>query len=138
MLELLEHRLHGVRDQKHGPLPAVIRVAAQAALLVIAKYYALSDDNEVYRIAIGKTKSLTRFTTDPLAVMCPDKKTAWFNENPDWRPEDRAEVLKVVQTRWEQSYSGLPSEHHQPAPVRRTNSVIIITSSSFTFANPLR
>ena len=33
--------------------PSVIRIAAKAALLVIGKYYALTDDNEVYRIAIG-------------------------------------------------------------------------------------
>ena len=33
--------------------PSVIRTAAKTALLVIRKYYALSDDNEVYRIAIG-------------------------------------------------------------------------------------
>jgi hypothetical protein len=34
-------------------LPEVIRVAAIAGLLVISKYYALTDDNEVYRIAIS-------------------------------------------------------------------------------------
>ena len=33
--------------------PAVIRIAAEAALTMIGKYYALTDDNEVYRIAIG-------------------------------------------------------------------------------------
>jgi hypothetical protein len=53
MLETLEHRLTAVRDNKHHSLPPVIRIAAQAALFVVEKYYALSDDNEVYRIAIG-------------------------------------------------------------------------------------
>jgi hypothetical protein len=55
MLEALEHSLHNVREQKLHPLPVVIRIAAQAALLVIGKYYGLSDDCEVYRIAMGES-----------------------------------------------------------------------------------
>lgn len=52
MLEAMEHDLKKVRALE---LPTVIRIAAIAALLVIslAKYYALTDDNEVYSIAIG-------------------------------------------------------------------------------------
>jgi hypothetical protein len=50
MLEQLEHRLVNVRD---SDLPSSIRLAAIAALLVVSKYYALTDDTEVYRIAIG-------------------------------------------------------------------------------------
>lgn len=53
MLETMEHHLQTVRDDVDNQLSPVIRVAAVAALLVIGKYYALSDDNEVYRIAIG-------------------------------------------------------------------------------------
>jgi hypothetical protein len=33
--------------------PNVIRIAAKAVLLVVGKYYALSDECELYRIAIG-------------------------------------------------------------------------------------
>ena len=51
MLEAMEHDLTKVRDSSE--LPEVIRVAAIAGLLVISKYYALTDDNEVYRIAIS-------------------------------------------------------------------------------------
>ena len=51
MLEAMEHDLTRVRDSHE--LPTVIRIAAIAALLIISKYYALTDDNEVYRIAIG-------------------------------------------------------------------------------------
>ncbi|KAJ6555813.1 hypothetical protein B0H19DRAFT_862980, partial [Mycena capillaripes] len=58
MLECLEDKLTNVRNT--ASLPAVIRVAAIAALKVVGKYYALTDDCEVYRIAI--------------TVMCPDKK----------------------------------------------------------------
>jgi hypothetical protein len=53
MLEALEHDLQAVFEQVHASLPPVIRIAAQAALLVLSKYYALSDDCEVYRIAMG-------------------------------------------------------------------------------------
>lgn len=51
MLEAMEHDLTRIRDSHE--LPTVIRIATIAALLVIFKYYALTDDNEVYRIAIG-------------------------------------------------------------------------------------
>lgn len=51
MLESLEHDLTEVSSSPS--LPSVIRIAALAGLLVISKYYALTDDNEVYRIAMG-------------------------------------------------------------------------------------
>jgi hypothetical protein len=51
MLEVIDHQIVAVRDAQD--LPNVIRIAVQAALFVISKYYSLTDDNEVYRIAIG-------------------------------------------------------------------------------------
>ncbi|KAI6009210.1 hypothetical protein EDC04DRAFT_2499307, partial [Pisolithus marmoratus] len=71
MLEHLEHMMTRVHDAPRE-LP-VVRIAAKAALLMIGKYYALTDDSEVYRIAIA---------------MCPDKKAEWFDKNLDWHPED--------------------------------------------------
>jgi hypothetical protein len=53
MLEALEHALQSVYEQEHEDLPPVIRIAAKAALLVLGKYYAHTDDCEVYRIAMG-------------------------------------------------------------------------------------
>jgi hypothetical protein len=58
MLEFLEHALDDVYNAKDEP--PVIRIAAQAALQVVGKYYALTDDNEVYRIAISKSPSSLR------------------------------------------------------------------------------
>ncbi|KIJ05696.1 hypothetical protein PAXINDRAFT_141102 [Paxillus involutus ATCC 200175] len=88
MLERLEHSMSLVRNTT-TELP-VIRIAAEAALTMIGKYYALTDDNEVYRIAIA---------------MCPDKKVEWFDKNPDWRHEDRVEARRVVRERWEKTYA---------------------------------
>jgi hypothetical protein len=51
MLEAMEHDLQKVRDAIE--VPTVIRIAAIAGLLVVSKYYALTDDNDVYHIAIG-------------------------------------------------------------------------------------
>ncbi|KAJ7019651.1 hypothetical protein C8F04DRAFT_975384 [Mycena alexandri] len=107
MLEALEDELTNMRDD--ASLPDVIRIAAIAALLVIGKYYALSDDTEVYRIAI---------------IMCPDKKLEWFQTNPGWRHEDRVEADLVVRARWTESYatresleSSSGSQPATPAPV---------------------
>jgi hypothetical protein len=51
MLEAMEHDLQQVCDAP--ALPKIIRIAAIAGLLVLSKYYALTDDNDVYRIAIS-------------------------------------------------------------------------------------
>jgi hypothetical protein len=52
VLESLEHALDRVYNATEEP--AVIRIAAKAALQIVGKYYALMDDNELYRIAIGE------------------------------------------------------------------------------------
>jgi hypothetical protein len=59
MLEQLEHQLEFTRNDRdtHN----VIRIAAQAGLLMVGKYYALTDDNEVYRIAMGKQQQLNTY-----------------------------------------------------------------------------
>jgi hypothetical protein len=57
MLDTLEHCMVSVRDATKGPLPSSIRVAAQAALLLIDKYFSLTDECEVYAIAIGQSFS---------------------------------------------------------------------------------
>jgi hypothetical protein len=53
MLESLEHALDCVYSANDDS-PPVICIAAKAALQVVGKYYALTDNNEVYRIAIGE------------------------------------------------------------------------------------
>ncbi|KAG2335249.1 hypothetical protein BDR05DRAFT_898746, partial [Suillus weaverae] len=88
MLERLEHMM--VKVSHDTELSAIVRVAALAALQVIGKYYALTDDNEVYRIAI---------------IMCPDKKMEWFTKNPDWREEDKIEARRIATQRWSETYA---------------------------------
>ncbi|KAG1815863.1 hypothetical protein EV424DRAFT_1276529, partial [Suillus variegatus] len=51
MLKKLEHMM--VEVSCDVELSAIVRIAALVALEVIGKYYALTDDNEVYRIAIS-------------------------------------------------------------------------------------
>jgi hypothetical protein len=53
MLEKIEASMIQVRDAA-DELPAVICVAAQATLFLIDKYFLLTDDCELYKIAIGK------------------------------------------------------------------------------------
>ncbi|KAF8151169.1 hypothetical protein K438DRAFT_1623955, partial [Mycena galopus ATCC 62051] len=88
MLEDLEDQLTNMSID--ASLPTVIRIASIAALIVVGKYYALTDDTEVYRIAM---------------IMCPDKKLEWFNKNPGWRPEDRREADRIVRNRWTETYA---------------------------------
>lgn len=46
MLEHLEHSMTCVCNATQEP--NIVRIAAKAALLMIGKYYALTDENEVY------------------------------------------------------------------------------------------
>ena len=54
MIEDLEHAMLNVRDEKKKKMPAIVRLAAHASLISIGKYYALTDDCEVYRSAISE------------------------------------------------------------------------------------
>jgi hypothetical protein len=53
MLEAIEESMVAVRDDDDAELPNVIRIAAQAALLLIDKYSIFTNDCELYQIAIG-------------------------------------------------------------------------------------
>ena len=53
ILEEIEESMVAVRDDDNAELPNVIRVAAQAALLLIDKYSIFTSDCELYQIAIG-------------------------------------------------------------------------------------
>jgi hypothetical protein len=53
ILDSIEQSMTLVRDDDDSELPDVVRVAAQAVLLLIDKYYSLMKDCELYVIAIG-------------------------------------------------------------------------------------
>ena len=56
MLDSIEKSMTLVHDNEDRELPNVVRVAAQAVLLLIDKYYSLMKDCELYVIAIGEYK----------------------------------------------------------------------------------
>jgi hypothetical protein len=55
MFEGLERELQNL--QNDCEVPDMIHIAAQAALIMVGKYYALTDDCEVYRISISESES---------------------------------------------------------------------------------
>lgn len=57
MLEAIEESMVAVRDDGDAELPNVVRIAAQAALLLIDKYSIFTSDCELYQIAIGLSKA---------------------------------------------------------------------------------
>jgi hypothetical protein len=54
LLERLEQHLTDIIDDHGNTLPPVICVAAQAAILVLQKYYELCSECEIHRIAMGE------------------------------------------------------------------------------------
>ncbi|KAJ7147415.1 hypothetical protein C8R43DRAFT_889998, partial [Mycena crocata] len=97
MIEDLERAL--IKVENASDLLPVVRVAAHAALLILQKYHSLTDDCEIYRIAIG-----AQFPHDK--TMCPDKKLQWFTKR-GWDNEAIEEVRQLVIRRWNQSYKSL-------------------------------
>ena len=63
MLEAIEESMVAVRDDDDAELPNVIRVAAQAALLLIDKYSVFTNDCELHQIAIGLSLKPSKFET---------------------------------------------------------------------------
>ena len=62
--------------------------------------------------------------------MCPDKKLDWFNDNEDWREEDRLEVDRIVRARFTDTYqefSASPSHAStQNKPSEKVSKSLII------------
>ena len=59
MLDSIEQSMTLVRDNEDMELPNVVRIAAQAVLLLINKYYSLMKDCELYVIAIDEYNFFT-------------------------------------------------------------------------------
>ncbi|KDQ13378.1 hypothetical protein BOTBODRAFT_84535, partial [Botryobasidium botryosum FD-172 SS1] len=93
VLEDIERRLKCVVNQERGPVPAVIRVAAQAAILVQNKYYHLTGECEVYQIAL---------------ILCPDKKLKWFTDN-NRSADEIEEARKTITHQFNESYNKNPA-----------------------------
>ena len=53
---------------------------------------------------IGSFIYFVRADNIQFSVMCPDKKLDWFNNNEDWREEDRVEVDRIARARWSETY----------------------------------
>lgn len=107
IMEALEHNLDAIRGSES--FPAVIRIAAHAALLVLGKYYAHTDDCEVYGTSIGTScvaLSVSAVHDQCMLVMCPHRKMVWLRKNPDWDDEGRAMVENCVRNRWNETFKG--------------------------------
>ncbi|KAJ7720701.1 hypothetical protein B0H16DRAFT_1335916, partial [Mycena metata] len=85
-LEDLVTSLKNVRDDEEAS--DVVRVAACAGVMVAEKYISLTEECEVYSIAI---------------VMSPDKKLDWFRRR-QWTSDDIERVKNLTIERWEESY----------------------------------
>ncbi|KAF8808169.1 hypothetical protein BYT27DRAFT_7291704, partial [Phlegmacium glaucopus] len=94
MLLLLRSRLVLDTDSEENgldrPTPAVIRIASQAAVLLIEKYLDLLWDCDIYIIAI---------------VMCPDRKTGWFKEHLKYSAAEIKRIKTIAVKTWKSKYA---------------------------------
>jgi len=133
MLMLLQEQLEHVHDAPD--LPKVIHIVAIAGLLVVKKYSKLSKFSEVYWIAMGTYFAFLKYSLSfCAAVMCPDKKLTWFDN------EQVAAVEQLVRQRWLDTYKKLPpvdiSSNPDGSPVKVHSSrlchLILLTQNSVT------
>lgn len=85
-------------------LPTVC-MAAKWGVTVLQKYYGLSDDSQVFRIAMSKCNLLCYFVywADPQSVLHPAYKTMYFR-NHKW-PEDWIKTaVDLLHADWEKNY----------------------------------
>ena len=72
--------------------------------------------------------------------MCPDKKLRYFEENPDWRPDDVKGVRQLIEERWRE-YIGHPrpqADHSQRSKwARRERSAVAGPSKSTSSHNSI-
>ncbi|KDR68282.1 hypothetical protein GALMADRAFT_42456, partial [Galerina marginata CBS 339.88] len=87
-LEELREGLIGARDDRINPVSSVVRVACQAALLLIDKYSTFANDCDIYVIAI---------------MMCPDRKSKWFKDHGRTARQIK-EIEKMVIAKWNEVY----------------------------------
>ncbi|KAF8812651.1 hypothetical protein BYT27DRAFT_7220809 [Phlegmacium glaucopus] len=106
MLLLLCSRLVLDTDSEENgldhPTPAVIRIASQAAVLLIEKYLDLLWDCDIYIIAI---------------VMYPDHKTGWFKEHLKYSAAEIKRIKTIVVKAWKSKYA--PQDQPESSQVQK-------------------
>ncbi|KDR72413.1 hypothetical protein GALMADRAFT_74105, partial [Galerina marginata CBS 339.88] len=86
MLLSLRNRLAlSTESNENRPTPAVIRIASQAAILLLNKYLDLMWDCDIYILAI---------------VFCPDRKLAWFKAKLKYSNENTKKVKSIILSTW--------------------------------------
>ncbi|KAH6890700.1 hypothetical protein BKA70DRAFT_1035996, partial [Coprinopsis sp. MPI-PUGE-AT-0042] len=76
---------------------AVVRVAAQAALMVLEKYTLFTEECEIYYFA---------------SVFCPDRKIEWLREI-GVSAQDRDRITTAITNRWKGDFAPEESEHDE-------------------------
>ncbi|EJD02902.1 uncharacterized protein FOMMEDRAFT_84803, partial [Fomitiporia mediterranea MF3/22] len=99
--------------------PHVFWIAAHAGSIVCQKYYALSDESEVYYMAI---------------VMSPDKKMSWFLKE-NFTLQEVTEIQKLVVSHWEESYKKYQRSLAQSVALQNAHSKVFFQTFSNTYSN---
>ena len=88
------------------PTPSVIRIAAQASLLLVDKYLDLIWHCDIYIIALGVQFIFLIYIIilNGNKVMCPDRKLEWFRTHQPSTTE-RRRIKALVVTRWKLNYA---------------------------------
>ncbi|KAI5828050.1 hypothetical protein K523DRAFT_373910 [Schizophyllum commune Tattone D] len=102
VLDDIKEDLTNIRDSPLNldkkPASPIIRIAAHAGIIMTNKYFSMTDECEVYRIAIA---------------LSPDKKLQWFRDR-DWDEDAVEAVRKLVLDRWTKSYAGIATATTSP------------------------
>lgn len=81
ILDNLRNELIGLRDDTENDVLDIVRVASQAALMMVDKYSLFTTDCDIYQFAIGMSVLfylLNDKSNMYISVLCPDRKLKWF------------------------------------------------------------
>jgi hypothetical protein len=98
----LDERIH----EEEGPMPPAIRMAAVRGRAILDKYYSLTDDSIVYRIAMSGCYAFVVMTTNQFssfAVLHPRYKMTYFHRA-KWNRDWIATAESILRTEWALNY----------------------------------
>ncbi len=123
------------KDEKLAPS---VRAAAQRGRVILDKYYTLTDETMIYRLAMS-TSSIFCLVTSELTlcrlVLHPGHKLQYFRDE-NWPEEWITEAVELLCAEWREYYKPAPEEPEEapadePAPTSKGKGKAAGTSSPF-------
>ena len=119
------------------PTPAVIRIASQAAVLIINKYLDLMWDCDIYIMAIGQLFLIFNILLVPtlrcfFLAMCPDRKLAWFKNKLCYSNEQMWNLKSIIVRAWKKYAPEKPEGSQHQKKDKNCKAALVYSALNFS------